>query len=517
MVARILKASIQAYFGIFFLPLTLHSHSAPIKVLLDRGPVSLNPRQTIDASGQRLSSLLFASLTKVNSKLIASPDLATHWENRPTKTGSEWIFWLNSAPRLDHEKQISPALFLECLENYRNGKPKSLTASGMSEWIGTELVSHSNGTKGIKLILNRNSPYFAKDVSLLRYFRIKGENGPCKEPSPDQEIIGSGPYQISSDISFNPKTKASETLTLYQNRIPVLELHFVTDDTTGYMMLIRGDVDVAFNYGTFSKENWLKSKSHLFNLTTTSGINTQYMAFNLKDPILKNVNVRRAISLAIDRASIIQNKHFQLSEIAGSTLSHHTEDGLFVPYVYDPIEAKRLLDLAGYPMTKNGFRFTLKYKTTSTAFGVENALMFQDMLKKVGINLSLDTVESAVFLNGIQKGKFQVYSSRWAGASDGSILYSTLHSNEPKNRVYYSNEKVDAILQQAMKESNPSKRATFFKTAQAESASDLPYFPLWIWKNVLISKKDIEIPPLDEISLSGAWDFLPKLRRVKNE
>jgi ABC-type transport system substrate-binding protein len=138
------------------------------------------------------------------------------------------------------------------------------------------------------------------------------------------------------------------------------------------------------------------------------------------------------------------------------------------------------------------------------------------MLKKIGIDLQLDVVEPAVFHFSVRKGAFQLFSSRWVGISDGSILYSTLRSGQPQNRVGYNNPKMDAILDQAVHEMDPKKRLPLIQESQELLAADLPYFPLWYWKNILILRKGMkrngtqEITPND-LSLSGALELLTEI------
>jgi ABC-type transport system substrate-binding protein len=136
-------------------------------------------------------------------------------------------------------------------------------------------------------------------------------------------------------------------------------------------------------------------------------------------------------------------------------------------------------------------------------------MMIREALSKVGIQVELEVVEPGVFLAAIKRGQYQLFSSRWIGVADGSILYRTLRTGEPRNRVGYSNPKMDRILEQAISEPDPRKRIPLLKSAQSLMAEDLPYFPLWYWRNALIVRKELAAKAQAiTLSLSGALDPL---------
>src|SRR5258706_15696030 len=95
-----------------------------------------------------------------------------------------------------------------------------------------------------------------------------------------------------------------------------------------------------------------------------------YLMFQNDDPILKDVRVRRAIALAIDRDKLIRGKLGGHAVRATGLLPprHWGYSGDVPRYEYDPAAARRLLDEAGLPVRADGRRFTLTYKTTSDLF-----------------------------------------------------------------------------------------------------------------------------------------------------
>ena len=91
-----------------------------------------------------------------------------------------------------------------------------------------------------------------------------------------------------------------------------------------------------------------------------------YMAFNLRDPILKQVQVRQALAYAIDRRPLIEHLMGGFARLANSVLPPESwaYNGNVPAYNHDPERARQLLDRAGYPAV-NGVRFHLTMKTST--------------------------------------------------------------------------------------------------------------------------------------------------------
>lgn len=200
-----------------------------------------------------------------------------------------------------------------------------------------------------------------------------------------------------------------------------------------------------------------------------------YLLFNFKNPYLKKLEVRKAIALAVDRDEYVRHKLFGFGNPAGSILSPILEESAPQAYEYNPKKAEELLEQAGYPRGPDGVRLRLRYKTTSVRDGFEIALSLQNALRRIGIELTLDVVEPAVYFSSVRKGAFDLCSSRWIGVSDASILYRTLASGNPDNRGSYSSPETDALLQDAIGQPDLSQRRAILAKVQAKVAQDLPY------------------------------------------
>lgn len=487
-----------------------------LRVLIDPPPISLNPRNTVDATGQRLNALIFRGLTRIDENLDPQPDLAKEWKISPS--GVQWSFVVRGS-MLDHGGDpITAEKITLCLENYRKGIPPSLLRSAFPGWETTSFENDS-----VIMHLKQPDPYLARNISVLRYFRSEGGREPCAEPDPHRALIGNGPFK---PLEWDPAPENSITLLpvrelagelANQNEIrhPV-QFIFAQDNNTKVLKLLRGEVDAIQNSLSLTKTQWLrKNHGDRFKIIERNGVPISYLTFNFRDPILKQLKVRKAISEAINRDEIIRNQLQGFCTPAGSLLSPLLPESYQVSFSYDPVHAEQLLNEAGFPRKSNGFRFSLHYKTTPAREGIETALLIQDMLKKIGIDVVLDVVETAVFFASIRTGAFQLYASRWLGIADGSILYRTLRSGEHNNRARYVNAKLDEILDVAVKETDFKRRVALLKEAQIIMGEDLPYFPLWYWNNTVILSNNVGGLDPERISLSGGLEPLTHLGLVQ--
>jgi ABC-type transport system substrate-binding protein len=140
-----------------------------------------------------------------------------------------------------------------------------------------------------------------------------------------------------------------------------------------------------------------------------------YLGVNLKDPILSNELVRRAISLALNRSAIVKSVYqgFAVPSDAGVSSAFGATQGKTY-YTYNVAEAKSLLTQAGYP---NGFPLTLTVSPGEPgAYVSDLAVEMQSDLAAVGITVTISTIAS---------------STDFASALAGHTLQSWIQSESP--------------------------------------------------------------------------------------
>ena len=149
-------------------------------------------------------------------------------------------------------------------------------------------------------------------------------------------------------------------------------------------------------------------------------------------------------------------------------------------------------------------------KTSTEEESRAMAAVFQQQLRDVGIALDIRSFEFATFFSDVSHGEFQVYSLRWIGGNeDPDILEYAFHSARiipnGANRQFYSNPRVDALIDKARQEIDQSVRKQDYAEVQRILAEDLPYIDLWYFDNVMVHSKRVSNLQLNP---SGNYDFL---------
>jgi len=120
----------------------------------------------------------------------------------------------------------------------------------------------------------------------------------------------------------------------------------------------------------------------------------------------------------------------------------------------------------------------------------------QQQLREVGIVLDIRSFESATFFADVTHGAFQLYGLRWVGGNEDPDIFYVFHSSRfppnGSNRGFYSNPRVDTLIDKARREVDPSVRKPLYTEVQGILADELPYVDLWYLDNVLVHTRRVK-------------------------
>jgi peptide/nickel transport system substrate-binding protein len=290
----------------------------------------------------------------------------------------------------------------------------------------------------------------------------------------------------------------------------------VPDATTRILELRKGSADLALNAMTADAIRTIRQRGEL-EVQQSPGTIYYYLAMNLRDPVLQDVQVRRALAYAIDREALVKYLWGDQARLADSILPpQHWAHAAGPIYTHDPKKAREILDQAGYRPGKDGIRFHIVMKTSTEESTRLLSAALQQQLLEVGIALDIRSYEFATFLSDVMKGEFQLFSLRWIGGNEDPDIFEVFNSAKtpPKgsNRGFYKNPRVDELVVQGRTESDPSKRKQTYAELQKIVADDLPYINLWWGDNVLVHSKRLSSVELDP---SGNYNFLTTAQLVR--
>ncbi len=469
-------------------------------MIIESSPTNLDPRVGIDAQSERIDNLLFDDLLDRDEHLNVKPGLAERWENPNPLT---YVFHLYPGVKFHDGAPLTSRDVKWTFDSLLTGKIRS-TKSAVYR-----LVDRVDAPDDSTVVFHLKQPFATLLWNLSDGAIGIVPYGSLGEMS--QHPVGSGPFRfVSAEPDKEVVVERNEGYWGHKARLQRVRFLVVPDTTTRALELRKGSADVAINALTPDMVLTLERESQL-EVVRAPGTVLQYLAFNLRDPILKDVRVRQALAFAIDRGPILEYLWRGFAQPAASILPvqswAYTSD--VATYSYDPQRARQLLDAAGYPMV-NGTRFHLTMKTSTDENTRLMVAVLQQQLRKVQIQLDIRTLEFATFFSDVTHGQFQMHSLRWIGGNeDPDIFEYAFHSEKftpnGANRCFYSNTRVDALIDKARTEMNQNTRKDLYGEIQRILAEDLPYINLWYLDNVLVHTARVK-----NLSLSppGNYDFL---------
>ena len=469
-------------------------------MVIESSPTNLDPRVGIDAPSERIDNLIFDDLLSRGDNLNVAPGLAERWEIPDPRT---YVFHLHHGVRFHDGRALTSRDVKWTFDSLLQGKIRSTKATVY------KYVDHIDATDDFTVIFHMKE----QDATLLWNLSDGAmgivPSGTGSEMS--QHPIGSGPFKfVSAETDREVTLARSEEYWGEKARLARVRFAVVPDETTEALELRKGSGDVAINSLTPDTVMTLAREPALA-VERSPGTRFAYLGFNLRDPILKDVRVRQAIAYGLDRRPMIEYLWRGQAELARSVLPTQSwaYDGDVPAYEHDPAKANQLLDAAGYSMV-NGVRFHITMKTSTDANTRLMVAVMQQQLREVGIALDVRSFESATFFNDVVHGAFQMYGLRWIGGNeDPDIFEYAFHSAKfppnGANRGFYSNPKVDALIDEARREIDPNKRKPLYADVQRILANDLPYIDLWYLDNVLVHTRRVRNLNLNP---AGNYDFL---------
>ena len=469
-------------------------------------PTNLEPRVGNDNVSGRIFDLCCRGLIRVTPEMDYAPDIATNWETPDDKTV---IFHLNPAAKFHDGKPLTAQDVKWTYESVINQSVQNTKASGYSA------VERIEAPDAQTVIFHLKEPNGGLFDNLNLGIVPTGADANSMKSKP----ISTGPYRVVEYRTDEAvELEANEHWLHGVPKIKHLTVRIIPDETTRVLELRRGSIDFEVNAIPFeSVKEFEKSPKH--QVVKKPGSVWQYVAFNLKNPILSKVEVRRAIAHAIDRQKIA-NDLLGGHGIPTDTMfaqGHWVRAENLPTYPYDPNRAKQLLDQAGYKDPDGDgpkARFSLMFKTSTSNEANQRAVAIQQMLKQVGIDMKIQSTETGTFMEDIGKGNFDMYSLSRNGIQDPDFYYIIFHSKnippEGQNRGYYSNPKVDSLIMQGRSTFDRAKRKQIYGEIQRIVQEDLPYVSLYHQINVAVMEKDLQGYVMYP---AGFWLGLPNMSR----
>ncbi|HEX8846876.1 MAG TPA: ABC transporter substrate-binding protein [Pyrinomonadaceae bacterium] len=476
---------------------------------------------TVDAASERIRALIFNSLVKKNEKFDYIPDLAT--EITRSEDGLSYTFTLHDGVTFHDGRPLTSGdvkYTIEAVLASSSGK-----AASFFEGTGESKQGFVTGIEAPDprtVIIRLRKPWLGLLSNLVPIGIVPKDSAAEQKTRP----LGSGPFKFVSYDSAQQVISVEANPNYWEGapKVGALQVRVIEDANALQAELKSGGVSLAPLPTNLTPDAFkaLEQDSKL-QVIQFPGANVVYLGFNVQKPPLDNVKLRQAIAYAIDRETLIRDLLLGQAKIAHSILPE--KSWAFSPghkYGFDPEKAKQLLDEAGFrdpdgdgPQMR--LPQSINFKITSASAATRQYVdVIRDYLKRVGIPVEVEMLETNTLLAQLKTGDFQMMTLRWVGGNQDpiflkDIFYSTevpTQDRAGRNRSRYRNPELDRILEEAVNTADREKALGLYRQAQEIISNELPMLPLWYPANMVVANRMVGSIKVDG---SGDWSFVRHL------
>jgi len=456
---------------------------------------SLDPAMDESVQETYIDTDLYEGLTRTNSAGQVVPGVAMSWQRTDPTT---WIFKLRHDAKWSNGAPVTTADFIYAWQ--REVDPK--TAS-----VYTILISF---VKNAKAILAGTLPPSKLGVRALDAYtlEVKTESptpflpqmmsnpvlAPVYRPVVEQygnewtkpgHLIGNGAFTLQY---WSPNDK----LVVVKNPLYWDAAHVVLNtvdwipidnNDTATKQFESGQLDMTYELPPGSYASLKAKYGNEVHIAPESA--NFYFALNVADPELKDVRVREALSMVIDRDTLVK-RILGDGELPSADLMPIAVDGARpTPRDWEswPMDkriatARQLLAAAGYSVEKP---LTIRYSYNTTDINkLVGLYILSEWRNKLGVQGKMENQEWKVFIQTRHDGTYQVARDGWSGDYNDATTYLDLvRCHSDANDTRYCNPKVDALITQGSNETDEAKRTALLIQADQLAMSEYPMVPLY--------------------------------------
>lgn len=415
---------------------------------------SLDPHQGKETPAVQVNTQIFDTLVTVDPETNeVVPQIAESWEQTDDQT---YVFKIREGIKFHDGSDLTAEDVKFSLDRARN----SATVSYIVNFI-EEVTVDDDHTVTVKT----TAPYAPTLRNLAIPFAaiVPKAVVEADENAFIQNPVGSGPYKfVEWNHGDHVTLKAFDDYYAGKPETENLIMKVIPETSQRTIALETGEVDLAYDLAVndIPKVN-SDDKLTVYEIPS---LTCWYVSMNMNKKPFDNPKVREAMSMAIDRQTIIDTIN------AGSG---QTADAIIAPAVfgyystgvkeYNPTKAKELLAEAGYP---NGFSTTLWVNDNQSR--IEMCQAMQAMLLEVGVQCNLEVLEFGSFISRTTAGDHDLAYFGWTTSSGDAdySYYSLEHSTQQGaagNRSFLADPDVDKLIEEARSNTNEEERKELYK------------------------------------------------------
>jgi peptide/nickel transport system substrate-binding protein len=458
-------------------------------------PKGLDPIQSGVNEVQAVSVNIYSKLVRFDSDLRIAPDLADSWDVQ--NGGRDYVFKLAKNVTWHDGQPFSSADVKFSLEYARQS---GHTKSRFADVTGIE--APDSGTIIIKL---KNPSAVLLPALAFSGFSILPKHlweGVKPEEVPARlKPIGTGPFKFEEYVpASHIALVANDKYFREKPGVDKLVFRFIPQIQSAQAALEAGEINALTNYAAPPYRDLARYRNdQRYTVVAWNHYVTYGLTFNFKVKPFDDRRVREAIMRAIDRKKIVDVAYAGVPQpvrnagpLTPAVAWAFKQDA--PDFAFDVTKAQALMDQTGLPKDAQGMRIKTTLDFRISVAGDDDALVLvKDMLKAIGIDLTLNQLDAAAYLDKVQNKKN--FALAYVGTGTGPDPDQlTLHYRTSGSFNYgsYSNPQLDELLDKAGQSSGQDIRKPLYYQIQDSVATELVRAPIFYQVNAEVWSREFE-------------------------
>ncbi|WP_289140097.1 ABC transporter substrate-binding protein [uncultured Brevibacillus sp.] len=322
-----------------------------------------------------------------------------------------------------------------------------------------------------------------------------------------RQPVGVGPWKFAEwktgeSMKFVRNDAFQWPEDFYQNKGAVkpdqLILKFIQDTQTLNAALESGTVDIATDLVGKDVKRFVNHPKFEVISDLDSGLSL-FLMLNLKDDRFKELSVRKAISMAVNKEVLVKAVLQGEGSVAHSPLSPnimgYDKESESYDYHYNLEESRKLLDQANWVPNAEGIR-EKGGKTLSTKLLINpklalDAQLIQSMMQEIGVKVVIEQLEETAYATARHNGSFDMVLGSYYDP-DPDILYTFFDSSQVSNFASVHDPKLEELVRKGRTIFDPEVRMPLYAEAQKLVIDQAYIVPIYVRKHFVVVNKRVK-------------------------